>query len=209
MIIFMSDVLCVTNRSLCRGDFLDRIEQIAVSHPKGILLREKDLSQAEYTRLAKKVLAICRTYQVPCILHSFTETAIKLHADAIHLPLPFLRQMPKEQKRFFRIIGASCHSLKDAKEAEALGCTYITAGHIFATGCKKDLPPRGLDFLRTICKETAVPVYAIGGIDSQKASLIRGAGACGMCVMSGIMQCDDAASYLKNFEKAGENCAVS
>ena len=45
MIISMSDILCVTNRSLCKEDFLARVEKIAANHPKGIILREKDSSR--------------------------------------------------------------------------------------------------------------------------------------------------------------------
>ena len=48
MIISMSDILCVTNRALCKEDFLQRVEKIAANHPKGIILREKDLSEEEY-----------------------------------------------------------------------------------------------------------------------------------------------------------------
>ena len=39
----MSEVLCVTNRQLCREDFLTRLERIAAAKPAGIILREKDL----------------------------------------------------------------------------------------------------------------------------------------------------------------------
>ena len=36
----MSDILCVTNRSLCHEDFLQRIRKIAACQPKGIILRD-------------------------------------------------------------------------------------------------------------------------------------------------------------------------
>lgn len=48
----------------------------------------------------------------------------------------------------FKTIGTSAHSVEEAIEAQKLGATYISAGHIFATDCKKDLPPRGLEFLK-------------------------------------------------------------
>ncbi len=38
----MFKLLCVTNRKLCRGDFLARIERIAACGVAGIVLREKD-----------------------------------------------------------------------------------------------------------------------------------------------------------------------
>ncbi|MDD6071151.1 MAG: thiamine phosphate synthase [Clostridiales bacterium] len=199
MIIFMSDIICVTNRSLCKEDFLQRVEKIAAANPAAIILREKDLTKEEYKKLAKQVLQICEKYQVPCILHSFTDVAIELSTEAIHLPLLILREMTEEQKSRFKVLGASCHSLEEALEAERLGCTYIIAGHIFATDCKKGLPGRGLDFLKSICGNVSIPVYAIGGIDSSKIETVRNAEAKGACIMSGFMQCEDVETYLNGF----------
>lgn len=203
MIISMSDILCVTNRKLCRDDFLSRIEEIVECSPSAIILREKDLSEFEYEELAVQVMNICRKYNIPCILHSFVKTAIKLGADKIHLPLSILRNMTDDEKRYFKEIGASCHSVDDAIEAEKLGCTYISAGHIFATDCKKDLPPRGLEFLEEICSSVSVPVYAIGGIDSDNIESVLKAGAKGVCIMSGLMCCNNAEGYIQQLRKAG------
>lgn len=197
----MSDLLCITNRSLCKGDFLARIQAICNCHPAGIVLREKDLSEDDYTVLAQQVLVICHQYAVPCMLHSFPQAAAQLSCEALHLPLPILRQLTAAEKAPFRILGASCHSVDDAREAEALGCTYITAGHIFATDCKKGLPPRGLDFLRDVCANTSLPVYAIGGITPERLSAVKAAGAAGACVMSGTMCCEDPSAYFAAFEK--------
>ena len=81
----MSKVLCVTSRSLCREDFLIRLEKIARAGCAGILLREKDLSPREYGELAGRVLSLCRAHQVPCILHSHAEIAAELGAPALRL----------------------------------------------------------------------------------------------------------------------------
>lgn len=192
----MSDILCVTNRRLCREDFLARIEKIAASRPAGIILREKDLTEKEYEALAVEVLAICRKYHTPCILHSFAATAKKLGCRALHLPLPRLRGLPAKERENFTVLGASCHSVADAMEAEALGCTYITAGHIFDTDCKKGLPGRGLGFLKEICSSVSLPVYAIGGINAENLAQVKAAGAKGACIMSTAMMCDDVKKVL-------------
>ena len=151
----MSDILCVTNRALCGEDFLLRLERIAAAKPAGIILREKDLSEADYKDLAARVLDLCKAQQVPCILHTFVDAALDLGADAIHLPLPVLRAMPDGKKAQFSILGASCHSVEDALEAQALGCTYLTAGHIFATDCKQGLTRTGLG-LSGSCLQTRI-----------------------------------------------------
>lgn len=185
----MSDLICITNRKLCSNNFSDQIEMIASAHPKAIVLREKDLSEKEYEQLARQVMQICQKHGTQCILHSFSNVAIALGAVAVHMPLPLLQKMTSQEKSHFQIIGASCHSLEEAKEAQDLGCTYITAGHIFLTDCKKGLPGRGLSFLEEICKAVRIPVYAIGGISSQNIESVRKTGAAGACIMSGFMRC--------------------
>ena len=200
MIMCMSDILCVTNRKLCHEDFLTRIEQIAACHPVGIILREKDMMPEAYKALAASVIKICEQHNVKCVLHSFFDVAASLQADAIHLPLHLLRSMSPEQRTYFKVLGASCHSVEDAVEAQKLGCAYITAGHVFETDCKKGLPGRGLEFLRNVCEAVDIPVYGIGGIDADNIALVRKAGASGACLMSCLMVTEDVAGLMKAME---------
>lgn len=93
------------------------------------------------------------------------------------------------------MLGTSCHSLEEVREAEGLGVNYIILGHIFSTQCKEGLEPRGLEFLRTVCLSTELPVYAIGGIDASNIELVRGAGAKAACLMSSLMLCEDVGTY--------------
>ena len=200
MIMCMSDILCVTNRKLCREDFLTRIARIAACHPAGIILREKDMKPEDYKELAAVVMGICEQHGVKCILHSFADVAISLRAQALHVPLHLLKEMTQAQKTHFEVLGASCHSVEDALEAQALGCSYITAGHVFETDCKKGLPGRGLEFLRGVCAAVEIPVYGIGGIDADNIAFVRNAGASGACLMSSLMAAGDVAGLLKAME---------
>ena len=200
----MSDIVCVTNRLLCREPFLNRINAVAKAKPRAIILREKDLPPDEYKRLAAQVAEICDKNAVPLILHFHYDAAIELEQKSIHLPLFILRNMSASKKACFNSIGVSCHSVEEAKEAEALGAAYITAGHVFATDCKKGLAPRGLDFLRSVCNSVTVPVFAIGGISSANFPSVIASGAAGVCIMSALMTCGDPAEYLKGFENGDE-----
>lgn len=197
----MSDIICVTNRLLCREDIVERVRRLASAGPRAIILREKDLSPEEYRSLAERALAVCAAYGVPCVLHGFAGVARELAARALHLPLPALRGLSAAERAAFTVLGASCHSIEEAQEAEALGCTYITAGHIFETCCKQGLPGRGLDFLAQVCRSVKIPVYAIGGISPENITAVRAAGAKGACVMSGAMTCADAKAYLASFKE--------
>ena len=180
---------------------MTRIEKLVQAHPKGIVLREKDLTEEAYKQLAREVAEICMKYGVTCILHNFVNVARELQVKHIHLPLTVLRNISKEERKDFSILGASCHSVSDAIEAEQLGCTYVTAGHIFDTDCKKDLPGRGLTFLEQVCQSVSIPVYAIGGINPEKINLVKNAGAKGACVMSEAMKCTNVTEYIAAFKE--------
>ena len=185
-------ILCVTDRTLCAPRFLAQVEAIAAAHPAGLILREKNLPEADYQALASDVLRICKRYEVPCILHTFVGAA---------QALPVLRAQSKEALSGFAQIGVSCHSVAEAFEAQALGATYLTAGHIFLTTCKPGLPGRGLDFLREVTQAVSLPVYAIGGITADRVPELQAAGAAGACLRSSLMLAPDPAAELHPYQE--------
>lgn len=188
--LFYSHIIAVTNRALCRRPFAEQIERVCRLRPRALILREKDLEEAAYQALAAEVLAICAQYRVPCVLHHFTEAARNLGVRRLHLPLRQLEDAGGAAGLgTFDLLGASVHSAEEARRAQELGASYVTAGHIYATDCKKGQPPRGTGFLREVCGAVRIPVYAIGGIRAEETVLreMLDCGAAGACIMSGLM----------------------
>lgn len=191
----MFKIIAVTNRHLSAGDYFDRLAKIAASDADAVILREKDLTEEEYALYAKKAAEICKRAGKTCILHTYVQTAVKLNCKSVHLPLPLLRQLSGSDEKTeksgilqrFHTVGASVHSPLEAMEAERLGADYVTAGHVFATDCKKGLEPRGISFLEDTVKSVKIPVYAIGGISRKNLQQVKAAGAAGACVMSQMM----------------------
>ncbi len=201
MIICMCKIICVTNRLLCKESLLSRMEMIAEAKPHALILREKDLDEKAYEALAREVIRICRRHDVLCILHYHYRVAKRLEHKAFHAPLHVIEEMSESEKKYFTVLGASCHSTKDAIKAEKLGCTYITAGHIFDTECKSGIPGRGANFLRDICKSVNVNVYAIGGISEKNISEVIKNGAAGACIMKSVMVSDDVCGLFKRLRE--------
>lgn len=182
------NIIAITNRSLCARPYLEQIKRVCSVHPAALVLREKDLPAEEYQELAGQVMKICAQYEVPCILHYYPEVAEELGNKNIHLPLWKLQGKHLLQ---WERLGCSIHSVEEAVEAERLGATYLTAGHIYATDCKKGMPPRGLNFLQEVCSHVQIPVYAIGGIELENRKQLSEVimhGAAGACIMSGMMR---------------------
>ncbi len=198
----MCKVICITNRLLCGNDFLTQLRKIAAAKPDSIILREKDLSESDYISLSEKVLPICQEYAVPFTMHFYYRAALRLGVSRIHLPLFVLRKMTHEQKLSFSVIGVSCHSTAEAQEAQQLGASYITAGHIFPTDCKAGTAGRGTDFLHEVKKSVTISVYAIGGISAENASKTISAGADGVCMMSGFMKSGEPSALISALKEA-------
>ena len=181
-------VIYVTNRKLCRDDFLDRIDRLAKNKPHAIMLRENGLEPDEYEALAAKVKEICEKNGARLIVNGYMVAASKLGILCIHLSMQDLR-LRKDSLDHFTSVGASVHSASEAKEAQEMGATYLIAGHIFSTDCKKGVKPRGLKFLKEVCDSVTVPVFAIGGIKKDRIEAVMGMGAKGICLMSEAMTC--------------------
>lgn len=182
-------LICVTDRKQCRGDFLQRVEDIARLGASKIILREKDLSPEEYETLLQQCRERALPYGVPVVANTQLLAAQHLGIGDVHLPLPLLRQQGRPP--WVQTLSTSVHSAQEASEAQKLGADFLLAGHVFATQCKAGLEPRGLGFVQSVCSVVGIPVYPIGGMTPERAPLVIQAGAQGVCVMSSLMICED------------------
>ncbi|MDE5620733.1 MAG: thiamine phosphate synthase [Ruminococcus sp.] len=192
----MFKIICVTDRNLCREDFLTRIEKIASAKPDRIMFRDKDCKDDDYVKTAFKILEISDKYGVSCSMYRKFEKF-----SNIHMTMPMLQHIRLSDMNFINLAGTSVHSVDEAVEAEKMGVDYVIAGHIFETSCKPDLAPRGLEFLKQVCNAVKIPVYAIGGINADNINLVAIAGADGACIMSGFMTCENPDEYIKQLRK--------
>ncbi|WP_409345506.1 thiamine phosphate synthase [Paenibacillus sp. MBLB4367] len=98
-------------------------------------------------------------------------------------------------------IGLSVHSLDEAARARAEGADYILFGHIFATGSKEGLAPRGLEALAAVVNAAEAPVIAIGGIEPGNVEDVLSTGCAGIAVLSGILAHDDPAGQTLRYRE--------
>ena len=195
----------ISNRKLCENENLEKqIEKIFSAYKKKIFLkkfeivaltlREKDLDKNEYLNLVEKIYPICKKYGIDLILHQNYDLNLdeKYKIERIHLSYDNFKSLNKnireELIKKYKRIGISIHSIDEAKEVENLGATYVVAGHIFETDCKKDLEPRGLNFIKELSSILTIPIFAIGGINQENSHLAINSGAFGVCMMSSLMK---------------------
>ena len=195
----------ITNRKLCENENLEKqIKKIFSAYEKKIILknfeiialtlREKDLDKNEYLNLVEKIYPICKKYGIDLILHQNYDlnSDKKYKIGGFHLSYEIFKSLNKNIRekliKKYKRIGVSIHSLEEAKDVENLGATYVVAGHIFETDCKKGLEPRGLNFIKELSSILTIPIFAIGGINEENSNLVLNSGAYGVCMMSSLMK---------------------
>ena len=195
----------ISNRKLCENENLEKqIEKIFSAYERKIILKnfdivaltlkEKDLNKNEYLKLIEKVYPICQKYKINLILHQNYDLNLddKYKIDGIHLSYNIFKSLNENIKaeliKKYKRIGVSIHSLNEAKEVESLGASYVVAGHIFETDCKKGLEPRGLKFVEELSSILIIPIFAIGGIDEKNSLSVINNGAFSICMMSTLMK---------------------
>ena len=166
-------------------ELLNRVEYLCRTGVRRIVLREKGMLESDYEKVAKGFIKICRDNCVIPVISHHPDIAIEYDTE-LQLSMDELRKDPDIIGKV-RYVGASVHSADEAEEAESLGASSVTAGHIFTTECKKGIPERGLQFLRDVVDSVDIPVHAIGGIDIDVIDDIYATGASGACLMSTMM----------------------
>ena len=195
----------ISNRKLCENENLEKqIEKIFSAYERKIILknfeivaltlREKDFNKNEYLKLIEEIYPICQKYKINLILHQNYDLNLddKYKIDGIHLSYNIFKSLNENIKaeliKKYKRIGVSIHSLDEAKEVENLGASYVIAGHIFETDCKKGLKPRGLKFVEDLSSALTIPIFAIGGIDEKNSQSVIESGAFSVCMMSNLMK---------------------
>lgn len=127
-----------------------------------------------------------------------------VNADGLHigqddLPVEAVRGMLGPGK----IIGKSCHSLKQALMAEKEKADYISVGPIFSTPTKPLYRAVGLRLLKKVLSSVSLPVTAIGGIDKNNIGLVKEAGARNFAVVRAICEAVDVEKSVADLRDEG------
>lgn len=194
----------VTDRAHLRGRRLEDIVRAAVAGGVTcVQLREKDAPGREFLELARALLAVTRPAAVRLIINDRVDVMLAADADGVHvgqddLPAAAVRRMIGPGK----LLGVTVSSVPEVRRAVADGADYLGTNAVFATPTKADTgAPTGLEGLRELCRASAVPVLAIGGVGPDNAADMLAAGAGGIAVVRAIMAADDPAAAARELRR--------
>ena len=139
---------------------------IAAALQRGICLiqiREKTMASADMQTFAAEVSALCRPYQAIVVLNGPVAQARCYGMAGVHLTAVKLHEQTTRPD--CRWVGASCHSEADLLQAAELGLDYVVLGSVLETATHPGQSGMGWQVFAGLAQRSALPVFAIGGMN--------------------------------------------
>lgn len=171
--------------------------------------RETELSRV--IKDACRISRLTRRSSSVFLINDRVDIALLANADGVHLgqgdmPVFFARKLLGKDK----IIGVSCHSLKQSLAAQKQGADYVSIGPIFKTPTKPEYKAVGLSLIRKAKDRLKIPFVAIGGINLNNIKKVLTAGAQRIAVVRAVCGAKNIQDAVKDFNlKLGKQQLLS
>lgn len=179
----------MTDRKQVTRPLLEVVEECLEGGLRAVQLREKDLPVRELLGMAAPLREATRRRGARFLVNDRVDVALAVGADGAQrthesLPVSVMREVGGPGF----MVGASVHSVAEARTVAAEGADFIVFGPVFDTPSKRPYgPPQGLAALGQVTAAVATPVLAIGGITADRVRDILAVGAVGVGVISAIL----------------------
>jgi thiazole tautomerase (transcriptional regulator TenI) len=173
--------------ALERADFPDTARRVmSALGPRGAVhLRTTRMSGRRFHDLAAHLAQHQETCGCWLIVNDRVDIAAAVGAWGIQLASHSLSVSEARAVAVDIPVGASVHSVDEAREAQASGASWCVAGTVFETPSHPGQAPSRIPFIRDVARAVSIPVIAIGGIQPENVEELLRAGAYGVATIRG------------------------
>ena len=175
------------------GQFLENLG-LALEHGIRLLqFRVFGLEKTRHRLLAQRSLDLCREYDARMLVNHDVQLAKELDAQGVHLNRRQLQTLDRRPLADEKLVSASCHSLAELHQAQALGADFAVLSPVLPTRSHPAADLLGWDGFAEMVDGINIPVYALGGM---RLDLLQHAWTLGAQGISGIrMKLDQAPAF--------------
>ena len=148
-----------------------------------IQLREKDWPLARQRDLGEALLALARPYGARVVLNGTPANARAFGFDGVHWTSAALAAATERPSDL--ICSASCHTRDELAKAAALALDFALVGPVHPTPTHPGATVLGWDGFEALVTDTAVPVFALGGLERTDLDTAIARGAHGVALRRG------------------------
>ncbi|TAL90528.1 MAG: thiamine phosphate synthase [Rhodanobacter sp.] len=183
-----------------RPDLLDVVSQALAGGARWLQYLDEEPGDARRHGEAMAIQQLCRSRNVPLIIHQDLDLAETVGAAGVHLAYS-VDGIRAARARLgpAAIVGAACRdSLENARAAAQAGANYVSFGAMFASPTKPLATIAPIDLLRQSAA-LGVTRVAIGGITPDNAALLIEAGADYVASISSLFGAADVQHAAQRF----------
>jgi len=174
----------ITNASeLGEEESLKRLDAALSRGLRLVQVREKHFEKSRLENFAREVLKRCRRYGAKVMINGDVALADSLAADGVHLTASQLLQTTRRPN--LQWCAASCHDKNEIEKAESLAMDFVVVGPVKITPSHPDAQPLGWRRFESLVIDAALPVYALGGMQSGDLEEAWRHGAHGIAMLRG------------------------
>ena len=190
----------------------EQAERLCRAGARWIQVRHKGDTLEDWTRLARDVVEVCRSFGAVCIVNDSVDVALASGADGVHLG-KMDEGWTSARARLGRslLLGGTVNNVEDAGRVLEAGCLdYVGIGPLRYTATKKKLAPvLGVAGVRSlVAMLDGVPAWVIGGVEPADLPELRALGAAGAAVSSGLFRGGQVAANFREYATAWRGEAV-
>ncbi len=197
----------VTDRQWLKNKSLpEAVEEAIKGGVTFVQLREKNTDYEDMKKIAIEVKAVTDRYNIPFVINDNVMLCKEIDADGVHVGADDMSV--SEARKILgndKIIGGTARTLERAIQAYNEGADYLGIGAVFTTTTKEGTTHMTKDLANKINSAVPIPTVAIGGINSENVSSLKGYGVSGIAVVSAIFAQEnitDACIKLKNLSES-------
>jgi thiamine-phosphate pyrophosphorylase len=191
----------ITDRAASPRPPVEVVEECLGAGLRAVQLREKDLEARDLLALADALREATARHAARLLVNDRADVALAARADGVqrtHTSLPVSALRGIAPAGF--LVGASVHSVAEARDAAGQGADFIVFGPVYDTPSKRRYgPPQGLAALEAVAGAVAPPVLAVGGLTPARVAEVLAAGAAGVAVIGAIYGAPRPAEATKAF----------
>ena len=155
--------------------------------PAGSAIILRHYGMPERAELGRQLAAIARRRGLVLLVGEDPVLARRVGAHGVHLPERAIRRAGAVRWQRDWLLTAAVHSQAALLSAAAAGADAALLSPVFATPSHPDIRALGPQRFAVLARASPIPVYALGGIDSARARLLRGSGAVGIAGIGGLI----------------------
>lgn len=196
------DLYLVTDYRIPFNELLEKTESALKGGVTIVQYRAKNMSTKDMCYEALKLRELCERYNALFLVNDRIDVALAVKSHGVHIgqddmPLSLARKiLPKDS-----VIGVTVHNKEEAIKAIEEGADNLGVGALFSTDSKDDATLMSMETLKEIKSVSNIPLYGIGGIDTDNLKEEHLELLDGVAVISALLKASDIYEKSKEFLK--------